>query len=442
MVERVKAAIAALSGVDDWLLRETDREARERFYAGGRLDMARGSRVRECAVTLHSDDEGPAGKARGSASCVIRAGMSAAEIARSLELCRLAASLSRGPWFPLIEGKGAGPGYPPPALGAGKMEDWAERFSGAFLSGGAGKPSGETARLNSLELFVRRERVRVLNSRGVDESYEAADAYCEYIVQAEGEKEEIELFRDVSYASFDESAVRSDLEFQLRLAEDRAAAAPLGELGDAARGLPVILSGSEAMGAFFGYFLERTDARNVYDGASDSRAGSLFGAEGSGGDALSLTLVGRDDRLSAAVPVDSDGLGLSELAVVSGGKVLSLHGEAKYCGLLGLSPRGAYRAGLVAGGSLSAAEMRGGSHVECVSFSAFEMEAATGNFGGEVRLGYYSDGKRRVPFSGGAVSGRMKSALEGLRFSRETAAAGNLIAPECALLPSVSVSSG
>ena len=36
----------------------------------------------------------------------------------------------------------------------------------------------------------------------------------------------------------------------------------------------MILSGSEAMSQYFGYYVARTDARNVYEGASDAGPGT------------------------------------------------------------------------------------------------------------------------------------------------------------------------
>jgi predicted Zn-dependent protease len=440
MIEKIKGLIGGLSGVDDWKITETDRESLERYYLGRSMDMARGSRVREYAVCLFSDASDAAGKTRGAADCVIRPGMSETEAARALELCLSSASKSRGTWYPLLEKNRPGRQAATPALAKGKMEEWASRFADAFYSEDSSSDSRSDARINSLELFIRRKRSRIVNSRGLDENFESAEAMCEYIVQAKGPREEVEVYRESTMGRFDEASIRSELALQLRLAADRSRAKGMNELGASLKGLPVIISGSEAMSQYFGYYVARTDARNAYDGASDAAPGYRFSQEGDPGDAMNLAMAAFDERIPAAEPVDSDGLALSDLSVIEDGKVLSLHGEAKYCQLLGLAPRGGHKAARVSGGSLSGGDLRSGEHIECVSFSDFSLADKTGDFGGEIRLGYYSKGGERIPFSGGALSGNVAENARGLKFSRETALAGNLIAPECLRLPVVSVS--
>lgn len=437
MIDRIKDLIGRTKGVSDWRILASDREGAERYYVGRALDMGRGGRAREWSVRLYSDGESPKGRTRGSAACFIRPGMSEAEMERSLERCAYAASLAQGPWHPLVEPNASRAPLPAPPLASGSMEGWASRFSEALFA----EDSLADPRINSLELFIRRCRKRIVNSRGLDEEFETARADCEYIVQARGRAEEVELFHQTSFGAFDDAAIRGDARRQLRMAGDRAAAAPVAGLGSL-KGLPVILSGDEAIAGFFGYFMSKIDARAVFEKTSDASPGYRFCPEGADCDAVSLSLIAFDGRLPDAEPVDPDGLRLGDRAAIESGWVAGLHGEAKYCHFLGLPPQGSYVAARVAGGALSAAELGRGRHVECASFSDFAMDPTTGDFGGEIRLGYLRDGEAATPFSGGAISGRMADNLASLRFSAETARAGGMLAPERVRLLKASTPSG
>lgn len=50
---------------------------------------------------------------------------------------------------------------------------------------------------------------------------------------------------------------------------------------------------------------------------------------------------------------------------------------------------------IVSGGTMTEAELRKIPHLEITEFSCFDMDPVSGTFGGEIRLGYESDGKTR-----------------------------------------------
>jgi PmbA protein len=63
--------------------------------------------------------------------------------------------------------------------------------------------------------------------------------------------------------------------------------------------------------------------------------------------------------------------------------------------------------------------MNDGRVLHVVAFSAANVEAVTGNFGMEVRLGYLVEAGGARPVRGGSVSGNLFEALASARFSRE-----------------------
>ena len=82
---------------------------------------------------------------------------------------------------------------------------------------------------------------------------------------------------------------------------------------------------------------------------------------------------------------------------------------------------------------MSIDEMRKQPHVEITDFSAFLMDAVSGNFGGEIRLGYESDGVERHPIVGGSLSANFANVLKNVKFSKETRQINNYIVP-CAVM--------
>jgi len=54
---------------------------------------------------------------------------------------------------------------------------------------------------------------------------------------------------------------------------------------------------------------------------------------------------------------------------------------------------------------MSLEEMHAVPYIEPVMFSDFRLDSMTGDFGAEVRLAYYFDGKNVTPVTGGSISG-------------------------------------
>ena len=95
---------------------------------------------------------------------------------------------------------------------------------------------------------------------------------------------------------------------------------------------------------------------------------------------------------------------------------------------------------IVEPGSRSVEEMKQESYLELVQFSDFMMDPIVGNFGGEIRLGYYFDGNTVVPVTGGSITCNMNAVLKHVYFSRETRQLNNCIVPATIEIFDVNVS--
>ncbi len=89
----------------------------------------------------------------------------------------------------------------------------------------------------------------------------------------------------------------------------------------------------------------------------------------------------------------------------------ALEGPARHASALGVAPVGACGSLWVAGGSLAAPEIAALSHLEALVFSDFYVDASSGEFGGELRLGVLHRDGSRIPVRGGALTGSTECAI-------------------------------
>jgi len=93
----------------------------------------------------------------------------------------------------------------------------------------------------------------------------------------------------------------------------------------------------------------------------------------------------------------------------------------------------------VSAGKVSLEQLRAKPCLELVKFSDFSLEQTTGDFGGEIRLAYWFDGKKRIPLTGGSISGSVAELRSTMVRSRERALASRSLCPEAVLLKGVSI---
>ena len=70
-------------------------------------------------------------------------------------------------------------------------------------------------------------------------------------------------------------------------------------------------------------------------------------------------------------------------------------------------------------GDTSISEIQKEPYLKIVSFSDFQMDEFTGQFGGEYRLAYYFDGKNTIPVTNGSISGNINDIIGNILFSSE-----------------------
>ena len=449
MRETIKAVLAARPGVADWLLVELRKSGSEIYLIGDQTDISRAVESLNYTLLVYVDSETSGQQSRGEARVTLHPTMSEEEVARAVDRAIFAASRSRNPWYGLPEGAPPLVALPPGGFEGRSPASWAAELRDAILDaadpskGLAERPGAmkgalaSAPRLNSLELFLTKRETRILSSRGVDVGFSSHEGYIEYVVEAEGEAGEVELFDDLRFSEPDFDRIGGEIEGALALVGERAHALPLPALAD----LPLILGGKEAA-SVLAWFFDNADAGRMWLGSSPFALGaSVHGDSARAGeyDPIELAAEAILRGHPASAPFDEEGVPLARHPLVQGGELRGLAGSSRYSSYLKLPVVGGYRLFSVGAGSLGLDAMRARPHLEVARFSDFNVDPDSGDFGGEIRLGWHFDGKRRVPISGGSVTGSLFENRGRLRMSSEIGLAGSMLGPRNILLPAVSI---
>ena len=326
-----------------------------------------------------SDD----GETMGFASCEIPPTASESEAEALIDSLAYRASLVKNRPFTLHK--------PKPAIACSSSPVDLEKTAEAFLRTMRNLPETPEEDINSYEIFVSSKKRRFINSEGIDVEEVYPDSMIEAVVNARASGHEIELYRNYKSGTCDEAALRRDLLRAMQTGRDRLAAEPTPALGRA----DVLFSTADAC-EIYSYFADRLNAAFVYRKMSDWEIGQSI-CPSFRGDRPSLSAV--RELPNSSIPTNFT----------------------------------------VSGGTEKEAELRRGPFLEVVEFSDFQVDAVTGDLFGEIRLGYWNDGEKTVPVTGGSISGSMLSLVEDMRLSSETVQYNNWSVPSATLLKGVTV---
>ena len=139
--------------------------------------------------------------------------------------------------------------------------------------------------------------------------------------------------------------------------------------------------------------------------------------------------------------IDGDGVYLKDYTLFKDGVLQCYHGQNRFSQYLNVPVTGHIQNVEVEGGSQPVAALKKDPHLELIAFSDFQMNEITGDFGGEIRLAQYFDGKETFAMTGGSISGNFKSVASSMQFSKETHQQDNMICPVALKLSGVSIAS-
>ncbi len=407
IIEQLRASEATC-----WKIEEDRIESEEFFFIKDQSDIGRSKKVKHFDVTVYKDFSEDDDQYRGSASVSLFPTMSSKELKDSIEEAVFAAGFVKNPWYPITTEYSK--------TFETESQNLKELSSKAVEAIFNSKAVAHTW-LNSAELFITHVQSRILNSDGLDVSFSKYKTYIETIVSASG-KEEVELYDQFLLGLPDSERIQNRISNLLQMVSERANAISTPSVN----GVPVILTGEPTKG-FMGYYLQQAKARLKYDKISEAEPGnSIQGKET--GDKITLEIAPELEGSYFSAPVDDDGCIIDHDRIIENGILKNFWGDIRYSYYLGSKPTGSARIFKVSAGSLSTEKMREKPHLEVSHFSAVDVDETTGDFGGEIRLAWYFDGVRRIPVTGGSVTGNLKNLIS-IRLSTDTQLDGEYFGP-------------
>jgi len=415
----------------EYLIKETKTHRLESYNIKKKTEMNRDVETSLISLTLYVVFEEEGNKYRGSYNIEIHPDTNENDLKVIIEEGIYAARFVKNKYFPLVS--------PTPVSPLVKQEIDIKKAITQLQDALHSCDNHPVGHLSYSEFFVTREDVRIINSNGVDVGYITYRFFVETAVHmpsvSGGEIEILEAYRfsldDVAVAS---TALKDRVAALFTVASKKAAASPTPTVGD----INILLSG-ECLSTFFSYYKDCANAQMIYQQLSTFKEGAdVQGSQNS--DRISVKLDPGMTGSSLSRPYDDHGQPLACHQIIDNGKLLKYWGDTRFANYLEITPTGNIQNMQVTGGSVSEADLRKAPYLELVSFSDFQVNAVTGDFGSEIRLGYYYDGKTTVPVTGGSISGNMTKIQDNIRMSKEQRQYNNYIGPATVCIRGVSIS--
>lgn len=387
-------------GIDKFLIAKTEKSSSELFFIKKKLDVRRSKNVTDYNVTVYRDIEKDGAKLRGSAGAGIFPSMTEDEIREKLKEAYFAAQFAANPFYELVQGDGKE--ITDSSVAHKSAEEAVQTMAKALFS----VDNDNEAFINSAEFFAVNVTQRIVNSDGIDVSFNKFSLNGEFVTQCKTE-EDVELYYSFDYDDVSEKALAEMAAEGIKAAKDRSVAKRCLESGN----YDIILSGKE-LATVLSYYTDKSNAAYIFAHYSDYAIGTETQGDDIKGEKLNITCL-------ATQPYSDEGIKMTDLNLVENGTLKAIHGVNRFAQYLGIKPTGYYEKIKLDAGTQTLADMKKKPYLQAVKFSDFQMDDFTGHFGGEIRLAYLFDGEKTIKITGGSINGIITKAHKNLVFSKE-----------------------
>lgn len=427
MIDRIINLLKKDNSISGYKITEITKNSDEFFFITKNLDMNRAKDVCIYQVTVYKNFEEYGKKYTGSSTVTIHPTMDDSEMEKVIKDASFAAGLVKNEYYPLAK--------PDNTKQMPSQELLPENIAGDVADAAFKADKYDNGRINSAELFVNRESIRIINSNGVDVSFKKSSVDLEFVAEWKKGSSSVEQHRLLTFSKFNADKITEEVDKYLNMSRERAEARPTPYF----KSIPVLLTGGPVK-TFFSYYYGQTNAEYIYNHFSTAKQGeSIQGGTSIKGDSVTMSLIPLLEGSTNSSPYDEDGFPLSETTIIKGGRIERIWGDIRHSYYLGIEPTGRILNFKVEPGSRSIDEMKSQPYLELLSFSDFQMDDTTGDFAGEIRLGRYFDGTKTYPITGGSISGNIRQVQENMYFSKETQQENNFLGPKTIQLFNVSI---
>lgn len=432
MIELLKNLLAQNKDIRNWRIIKREIQSQELFLIRKNVDMNRAKSVTYFDLTIYVDVLEGESKYMGQFTSKLSASMSRDEIEKQIADTLFAASFTKNRLFELYKpnSQADDAGFKKEGFTKNEYEEWLPTIKEAVylydmeINGG----------INSCEIFTNHINKQIVTSNGVDATFEYFTVDLEVITDWKENGEDIELFDLTSFSNFNKSELSLKVKDMIMESKERVFAKKSPQLEN----INGILS-SSAVKDFFEYFMVKSNAQNIYEKVSDYTVGYKIQESDSKCDKLTISLQPDMENSSKSFPFDNDGVPLKEHLLIENGELKMIHGSHQYTSYLSSPTTGTIHNMKVNCGTTWVDEMKKEPYYEMMSFSAFQMDSLTGDFGGEMRLAKYFDGKNMEYVTGGTLSINIKDIMNSIVFSKESVQYDSYIGPKYILFKNIPI---
>lgn len=423
MDRRIIDALERHPSVNDWTVRRTHAMGSQVYLAAGTLESVRRVGREAYAVDVYCDHEVDGQPMRGSVTVPVGRDELAGFDRVLDEAVLMASRIHNRPW-PLPESM-AHPGVALADPTLRTAEDAVSAARDAVDLIHAQTQKAPDIRLSAAELFLSIVDEEITNSRGLHAEGRSTSVLLELVLLARGDEDEAEFFRHAEARRVEDLRLADVISDGTRHVRDanraRIPASRVGAVVVSDMALDALLS--PGVVGLTGAILTQAGAASAYSGLSRWEIGEpVFLGREPTGDPLTVRANARRPFGVLAYEFDEDGLPAQDLVVIEDGILRARPATQRYAHYLDLPATGRPGVPEIAAGPTSFDDLLVGDGpvLHVVAFSSPNVEALTGNFGMEIRVGYEIGPDGVVPLKGGSVTGNLFEALAAARFSAET----------------------
>ena len=423
-VARIKNLLDADGGVSDYRINTTKTESSELFFVHKSLETVRSTDTTDIKVTVFLAHDGKL----GDVSFSVYPSYTDEDIKAEIEKAKKRAALIFNESYELPSGETGS------FTVASNFEDYDASDLGSKIADAVfAADKYEGGSINALEIFIYKDVVNVVNSRGIDKTEVKYRAMVEAIPTWNGGEESVELYEAYNFTEFYYDTIVAEIDGKMREVRDRLAAVkPEEKLS-----CPVVLCAPE-VATLVEELAYELNFSKIYNHSNAFSIGDEM-QKNPTGDKLTVTMMGKMKGSVSSASFDGDGATLVDTKVIENGRATGSFGSVRFASYLGKEPTGDLRCVSVECGTVTDAALQSVPYFKCVSMSGLQLDIYSDYIGGEVRLAYYFDGEKEIPVTGISISGKLSEALSGMRLSADETVYEGYKGPKYAIFDSIEI---
>ena len=408
-----------------WRINETARTSYELFFVHRKLETVRATDTISASVTVYVDHDGK----KGDSSFAVSAAMTEADMRRKIETAVRRAKLVFNEPYELPQG-GEETAELPSNMKDPDPKTLGRQIADAVFAADT-VPGGS---INACEIFLYRDTLRVINSRGIDKTQQKHWVMIEAIPTFTEGAESVELYEDHRFTDFDPAKVTAEIARRMAEARDRFTA----KKPNLPMEINVLLRPHEIT-ELLNELAYDLNYQSAYMHANLHKIGDDLQENGDG-DKLSVTMTAQVHGSEESAFFDTDGAAFTDTTVIKDGVAAANYGDSRFGQYLGVEkPTGDLPCIRAEAGTMTDADVKKAPYLDCASLSGLQLDLYNDYIGGEIRLAYYFDGEKTVPVTGISMSGKLSAVLASLRLSQSVVTEGAYEGPQYLMLKGMTV---